>query len=115
MRACRACGREIDADFRFCPDCGAPLRLKVIEHFRGLDELGDGWLRVSVYLTRPQHVRFSFWRGDSVQAATSLHPDEAQRLAAFLNGLARRTETRAAGSLRRSAAALRDTVRDLAG
>ena len=114
MRMCRSCGREVDAHFRFCPDCGTPLRLKVVDHFRGVDELGDGWLRVSVYLTKPQHVRFSVWRGDRVQAAMSLSPEEAQRLAAFLNGLARRTGTGAAARIRQSAVALRDTIFDLA-
>lgn len=114
MRTCQSCGREVDADFRFCPGCGASLRLKVVEHFRGVDDLGDGWLRVSVYLAHPQHVRFSFWRGDRVQAATSLDPEEAQRLGGFLGGLTSRGETTAAASLRRSAAALRETIRELA-
>ena len=52
-------------------------------------EIGDGGLRVSVYVTRPQHVRFSVWRGEEAQAAISLDPHESARLARFLQSATR--------------------------
>jgi hypothetical protein len=114
VRTCPCCGRQDDEDFRFCPECGTALRIKIVEHFVGAKELGDGWLRTSVYLTRPQHVRFSIWKDEGAQAVTSLYPAEAQRLADFLNGLARHAKTELFGtSLRRSGSALRTTVRTL--
>ena len=84
MRHCAACARELEDDFRFCPGCGAPQRRKVVEYFRGDRRLGDGWLRVSGYLTEPRHVRFSVWRDDRAEAVISLAPDEAERLGRFL-------------------------------
>jgi hypothetical protein len=112
VQMCASCGREVEADFRFCPGCGMRLRRKIVEYFAGAKELGDGWLRVSFYLTQPQHVRFSFWRSDKAEAVTSLHPQEAQRLADFLNGIARHGASDSfATSVRRSARALRDLVR----
>lgn len=87
MRTCRSCGRAIEDDFRFCPGCGAPQRLKVVEHFLGDRRLDDGGLRVSLCLGEPQHVRLSIWHGDRAQAALSLEPAEATRLAAFLERL----------------------------
>jgi zinc-ribbon domain len=113
VRTCSACGRGIEDDFRFCPGCGAPLRVKLVEHFRGAGELGDGWLRVSAYLSPPQHVRFSIWRDEGVESALSLRPGEARRLAAFLHGLARHSRRDVRGSLRRQALALRTSVREL--
>ena len=71
-------------DFRFCPHCGKAQRTKIVEYFQGHPDVGDGGLRVSVYLTDPQHARLSVWRGDEAQAAISLDPDEAGRLARFL-------------------------------
>ena len=111
MVTCTSCGGEINASCRFCPACGTPLRLKLVDHFRGVDELGDGWLRVSVYLANPQHVRFSLWRDDRIQSATSLSPEEAQRLARFLSGLTLRTEPK---PLRRATAAVRNKLRERA-
>jgi len=84
-----------------------------VEYFQGAKEVDDGWLRVSVYLTRPQHVRFSIWKRDSAEAAMSLHPSEAQRLADFLSSMARRTKSGMSWtSLHRSARAF-GAMRDL--
>ncbi|HEY3577864.1 MAG TPA: hypothetical protein VGK68_07740 [Gaiellaceae bacterium] len=84
MRSCRGCGGEVQDDFRFCPHCGKAQRTKIVEYFQGHPEVGDGGLRVSVYLTEPQHARLSVWRGDEVEAAISLDPHESGRLARFL-------------------------------
>lgn len=113
VRTCACCGRRVEDDFRFCPGCGTPQRVKVVEYFQGAKEVDDGWLRVSVYLTRPQHVRFSIWKRDSAEAAMSLHPSEAQRLADFLSSMARRTKSGMSWtSLHRSARAF-GAMRDL--
>ena len=72
-------------EFRFCPHCGKAQRTKIVEYFRGHPDVGDGGLRVSVYLTEPRHARLSVWRGDEAQAAISLEPEEARRLARFLH------------------------------
>jgi hypothetical protein len=74
----------VQDDFRFCPHCGKAQRTKVVEYFRGHPDVGDGGLRVSVYLTEPQHARLSVWRGEEVEAAISLDPRESTRLARFL-------------------------------
>jgi hypothetical protein len=74
----------VQDEFRFCPHCGKPQRTKIVEHFRGHPDVGDGGLRVSVYLTEPQHARLSVWRGDEAQAVISLDPHESGRLARFL-------------------------------
>ncbi len=58
--------------------------MKIVEYFRGHPEVGDGGLRVSVYLTEPRHARLSVWRGEEAQAAISLDPRETGRLARFL-------------------------------
>ena len=71
-------------EFRFCPHCGKAQRTKIVEYFRGHPDVGDGGLRVSVYLTEPRHARLSVWRGDEAQAAISLDPRESGRLASFL-------------------------------
>ena len=71
-------------EFRFCPHCGRAQRTKIVEYFQGHPDVGDGGLRVSVYLTRPQHARLSVWRGDEAQAAISHDPAEAGRLGRFL-------------------------------
>ena len=84
MRHCRDCGGEVQDEFRFCPHCGKSQRTKIVEYFQGHPEVGDGGLRVSVYLTEPQHARLSVWRGDEVQAAISLDPHESGRLGNFL-------------------------------
>ena len=71
-------------EFRFCPHCGKAQRTKIVEYFQGHPDIGDGGLRVSVYLTEPQHARLSVWRGEEAQAAISLDPHESGRLARFL-------------------------------
>src|SRR5581483_10455967 len=84
MRRCNACGGGVEDEFRFCPHCGKSQRAKIVEYFRGHPEVGDGGLRVSVYLTEPRHARLSVWRGEEAQAAISLDPRETSRLAGFL-------------------------------
>jgi len=84
MRRCKACGGEVQDEFRFCPHCGKAQRTKIVEYFRGHPDVGDGGLRVSVYLTEPKHARLSVWRGEEAQAAISLDPAETDRLARFL-------------------------------
>jgi hypothetical protein len=85
MRACAACGGEVEGRYRFCPWCAAPLRRKLVEYFRaGIDADRGKALRVSRYLDEG-HVRFSVWdeRGEA-RAAVSLDEAEAARLALFL-------------------------------
>jgi hypothetical protein len=89
MRNCRACGGTVQDDFRFCPHCGKSQRTKIVEYFQGHPEIGDGGLRVSVYLTEPQHARLSVWRGEEARAAISLDPHESGRLAHFLLSVGR--------------------------
>ena len=89
MRECPGCSGTVQGDYRFCPWCAAPLRLKLVEFFRGHAELdGERALRVSRYLAPRRHVRFSVWLdvedGAHAQAAVSLDEDEAVRLARFL-------------------------------
>jgi hypothetical protein len=74
----------VQDEFRFCPHCGKSQRTKIVEYFRGHPDVGDGGLRVSVYVTEPKHARLSVWRGDEAQAAISLDPEETIRLARFL-------------------------------
>ena len=38
--------------------------------------MGDGGLRVSLYLRETKHARLSVWHGDEAEAAISLDPDE---------------------------------------
>ena len=76
-------------DFRFCPHCGKPQRTKIVEYFRGHPDVGDGGLRVSVYLTEPRHARLSVWHGEEAEAAISLDPEESGRLGRFLLAAAR--------------------------
>jgi hypothetical protein len=82
----------VQDEFRFCPHCGKAQRRKVVEYFSGHPDVGDGGLRVSVYLTEPQHARLSVWRGDEAQAAISLDPHETGRLAHFLLATLRRRQ-----------------------
>jgi hypothetical protein len=89
MRRCRSCGGEVQDEFRFCPHCGKSQRTKIVEYFRGHPDVGDGGLRVSLYLTEPRHARLSVWRGDQAQAAISLDPEESGRLGRFLLAAAR--------------------------
>jgi hypothetical protein len=94
MRACAVCHGEVEERFRFCPWCGAPQRLKIVDVF-GPHPLVEGdrgkALRVSRYLgggDDPAHVRFSVWseeaRRPTAEAAVSLAEDEVERLARFL-------------------------------
>lgn len=114
MRTCSECSRAVEDDFRFCPSCGTTLRSKIVEYFRGADDLGDGVLRVSVYLTQPQHVRLSIWKGETAQAVLSLSPQEADRLIAFVRQLRvtrrRRLETDLRRSVRAIASSLAEAV-----
>lgn len=71
-------------EFRFCPHCGKAQRMKIVEHFRGHPDVGNGGLRVSIYLGETRHARFSIWHGDEAEAAVSLDPEETHRLARFL-------------------------------
>jgi hypothetical protein len=93
MRACPGCSEEVDERFRFCPWCGAPQRLKLVEFFPAhplVDSDRGKALRVSRYLGDGvlRHVRFSVWsdrgRTASADAAVSLAEDEADRVARFL-------------------------------
>jgi hypothetical protein len=88
--ACGSCAREVEAKFRYCPWCAAPLRLKLVEFFpaNALEGERGMALRVSRYLAElpeERHVRFSVWSEKGVaEAAVSLDEDEAARLADFL-------------------------------
>jgi len=84
MRTCGACQGEVQDEFRFCPHCGKAQRMKIVEYFRGHPDVGDGGLRVSLYLGETRHTRLSVWHGDEAEAAISLDPDETRRLARFL-------------------------------
>ena len=84
MRRCSACHGEVRDEFRFCPHCGRAQRTKIVEYFRGHPDVGDGGLRVSVYLTRPRNTRLSVWRGEEAKAAISLDPSETRRLGRYL-------------------------------
>ena len=84
MRTCGACRGEVRDEFRFCPHCGKAQRTKIVEYFRGHPDVGDGGLRVSLYLGETQHARFSVWHGEEAEAAISLDPAETRRLARFL-------------------------------
>ena len=84
MRACRGCGENVDERYRFCPWCAMPLRRKLVEFFRGVDDDSRRALRVSRYLPE-RRVRFSVWdETGRVRAAVSLDEDEAARLGAFV-------------------------------
>jgi len=90
VRTCRACGNGVEDRFRYCPWCAAPQRRKLVEFFAphpAVEADAQKALRVSRYFgddeTAPQ-VRFSIWSVDAAEAAVSLSPDEAERVAAFL-------------------------------
>jgi hypothetical protein len=92
VRSCPQCGGEVDVEHRFCPWCATPLRVKLVRFFsphRGVAADRGKALRVSYYVGAPaeeQHVRFSVWNEEGVaEAAVSLSPAEARRLAAFIN------------------------------
>jgi hypothetical protein len=88
--ACGSCAREVEARYRYCPWCAAPLRLKLVEFFpaNALEGEHGMALRVSRYLAEvpeERHVRFSVWSEAGVaEAAVSLDDAEAERLAEFL-------------------------------
>lgn len=93
MRACATCREKVDERFRFCPWCGAPQRLKIVDFFRPhplIEQDRGKALRVSRYFGGDvvRHVRFSVWsetaRSTRAEAAVSLDEDEAARLARFL-------------------------------
>ena len=106
-RVCNRCCSPADPEFRFCPWCAAPLRLKLTELFGGDDGRA---LRVSRYLAPPDrepHVRFSVWSPEGeAEAAVSVAETEAARLAGFLADIPaprRRRRLRAAlGTIGRS-------------
>jgi hypothetical protein len=90
VKTCRECGNGVEDRFRYCPWCAAPQRRKLVEFFAphpAVEADAHKALRVSRYFgdetTAPQ-VRFSIWSVDSAEAAVSLSPEEAQRVAAFL-------------------------------
>lgn len=84
MVQCPHCEREVAVEYRFCPWCAEPLRLKLVELFRGTDEDEHRALRVSRYL-HEERVRFSVWdETGTARAAVSLDADEAGRLGAFV-------------------------------
>ena len=88
MQECPQCRGGVEAKFRFCPWCGAPLRRKIVEFFPAALPIDHGKaLRVSRYFgsdERPPQLRFSIWSGDSADAAVSISEDEAARLAQFV-------------------------------
>ena len=84
MAHCPHCEREVSVEYRFCPWCAEPLRLKLVELFRGAGEDEHRAVRVSRYLVEGK-VRLSVWDETGMaRAAVSLDEDEAARLAAFL-------------------------------
>ena len=103
MRQCGRCGGSVESEFRFCPWCAAPQRLKLVDFFAAHDRIDPGKaLRVSAYLDEvpgDRHVRFSVWGGGEqtqrAEAAVSLTDDEAERLARFLAETARVADTAA--------------------
>ena len=114
MRDCGSCGSAFDERFRYCPWCGAAQRLKIVEYFPAFpfdsdDELKG--LRVSRYLGRPRHIRFSVWSAGEVRAAVSIDDASARRLGAFLHSTDPRTRPGLADRIRQSADALLETLR----
>ena len=93
MRGCPTCRGELEERFRFCPWCGAPQRVKIVDFFHAhplIEQDRGKALRVSRYLGGDvvRHVRFSVWneagRTARAEAAVSLDEDEAERLGRFL-------------------------------
>jgi hypothetical protein len=84
MAQCPHCERDVAVEYRYCPWCAEPLRLKLVELFRGADDDEHRALRVSRYLAE-RRVRFSVWdENGTARAAVSLDDDEAARLGAFV-------------------------------
>ena len=89
MGDCRRCTEEVDRAFRYCPWCGAPLRMKVTELFGGVDGKALGVSRFFADEDQEPQVRVSVWsealgRHLRADAAVSLTENEAERLARFL-------------------------------
>ena len=113
MRLCSRCAGEVEDVFRFCPWCGERRRTKVVEFFRPHSRIDSGRaLRVSRYLggdPKERHVRFSVWAESTesarAEAAVSLDPAEATRLALFLLDPVPR---RRSGRMREAFRAVRD-------
>ncbi|HEX9599126.1 MAG TPA: zinc ribbon domain-containing protein [Gaiellaceae bacterium] len=90
MARCPRCRGEIEERFRFCPWCASPQRTKIVEFFAPHPRDAGKALRVSRYLTKDPHVRFSVWSDTGVaEAAVSLREAEAARLARFLEPIRR--------------------------
>ena len=85
MQECPQCGEGLEARFRFCPWCAAPLRRKIVEFFPATLDADHGKaLRVSRYVEE-EHVRFSVWsQSGVVEGAVSISDDDAARLARVL-------------------------------
>jgi len=94
MNVCARCGGSVADQFRYCPWCAAPQRLKIVEFFRShraIEPDRPRSLRVSRYLgpvSEERHVRFSVWSDTGerpeAEAAVSLDDGETRRLARFL-------------------------------
>lgn len=91
MRSCHQCGGDVGLDHRFCPWCAVPQRLKLVRFFSPAAAVPTDrgkMLRVSHYVGAPEgrrHVRFSVWNDEGVaESAVSLGPEEARRLARFI-------------------------------
>jgi hypothetical protein len=85
MARCQRCAGELEERFRFCPWCASPQRTKIVEFFEPHPRDAGKALRVSRYLSRDPHVRFSVWSETGVaECAVSLRESEAARLARFL-------------------------------
>jgi hypothetical protein len=90
MPVCGSCAGEVEASYRYCPWCAAPVRRKLVEFFPARPfpgEIGKA-LRVSRYFPdsdEPGHVRFSVWNETGVaEAVVSLDDADAARLADFV-------------------------------
>ena len=90
MPVCSSCAGDVEASFRYCPWCAAPVRRKLVEFFPARPfpgEIGKA-LRVSRYFPdagEPGHVRFSVWNETGVaEAVVSLAEADALALAGFI-------------------------------
>jgi endogenous inhibitor of DNA gyrase (YacG/DUF329 family) len=93
MAHCPRCEREVAVEYRYCPWCAEPLRLKLVELFRGADEDMHRALRVSHYV-QERRLRFSVWdESGTARAAVSLDEEEAARLGAFVTPRRSRSQT----------------------
>ena len=84
MAQCPHCEKEVAVEYRYCPWCAEPLRLKLVELFRGADDDSHRALRISRYLPE-KRVRVSVWdETGTAKAAVTLDEAEAARLSGFL-------------------------------